>query len=282
MMVFEKVSNNIYLYKEKAYFDVVVGAIVLPSKIIMIDSGVNLPKIKEFREYVENEANKKTEILFITHSHSDHTWGNQIFSDCKIIAAPEVKKLMQKEKENLTPENLERIKNMMDETINLDGLIITPPTETHEYLEIKDDDVTVIFKQTGGHTADSAYVFCEKYSVLFAGDNLFKDFFLYGQDKSSNPEKWLTAFEEYLALNVKYYIPGHQGICTNKTIQSYIDFLNLNKATIIEMHLENKTKEEIINKCSKLKPFPTTKNYPSLSRLKDATLENWYNFWIKK
>jgi len=52
-MTFEKINENLYLYKEEDYFDVVMGAIVLPSKIVMIDSGINISKAKEFREFVE-------------------------------------------------------------------------------------------------------------------------------------------------------------------------------------------------------------------------------------
>lgn len=281
-MTFEKINETLYIYKEKAYFDVVVGAIVLPTKIVMIDSGVNLPKIKEFREYVEKETKKKTEILYITHSHSDHTWGNQIFADCRIIAATEALTMMNKEKDNLTKENLEKIKAMMDESISLDGLVVTPPTETHDYLEIVDGDVKVIFKKTGGHTADSSYVYCPNYKVLFAGDNLFENFYLYGQAETADPEKWLKAFEEYLSFDADYYIPGHQGVCNSKTIRGYIAFLRLNKTTIQEMHSEEKTKEEIIKELTPLKPFPKTKNYPALERLKETTIENWYNFWTKE
>jgi len=47
------------------------------------------------------------------------------------------------------------------------------------------------------------------------------------------------------------------------------------------MHADEKTKEEIIEELTPLKPFATTENYPKLERLKQATLENWYNFWTK-
>jgi len=267
-MTFEKINENLYLYKEEDYFDVVMGAIVLPSKIVMIDSGINISKAKEFREFVEKETKKKTEILFITHSHKDHTIGNQVFADCRIIASPGTLEVMNQEKEKTKEEDL-------------DDLVITPPTETHDYLEIIDDNVKVIFKKTGGHTADSAYVYCEEYKVLFAGDNLFENMYLYGQAETADPEKWLAALNEYQKLDAEYYIPGHQGICDSKNIRGYIAFLNLMKTTIQEMHAEEKTKEEIIEELTPLKPFTKTKNDPALQRLKDATLENWYNFWTK-
>ena len=273
-MTFEKINETLYIYKEKSYFDVVMGAIILPSKIVMIDSGVDFQKAKEFREYVEKETRKKTEILFITHSHMDHTQGNQIFADCRIISSPDVLVVMNHFIASLTAEDL---KEMLS-----DGFVVTPPTETHDYLEIIDGDVKVIFKNTGGHTADSSYVYCEKYSILFAGDNLFENMYLYGQAKTADPEKWLEALKEYQSLDAEYYIPGHQGICKTKSIRGYIAFINLMKTTIQEMHADEKTKEEIIEELTPLKPFATTENYPKLERLKQATLENWYNFWTKE
>ncbi|MHA1442788.1 MAG: MBL fold metallo-hydrolase [Candidatus Heimdallarchaeota archaeon] len=247
-MTFEKINENLYLYKEEDYFDVIMGAIVLPSKIVMIDSGINMAKAKEFREYVEKKTKKKTEILFITHSHMDHTQGNQIFADCRIISSPDVLVMMNHMIDNLTAEDLEEMSS--------DGFVVTPPTETHDYLEIIDGDVKVIFKNTGGHTADSSYVYCD-------------------------PEKWLVALKEYQSLDAEYYISGHQGICYTKNIRGYIAFINLMKTTIQEMHADEKTKEEIIEELTPLKPFATTENYPKLERLKQATLENWYNFWTK-
>ena len=61
-MTFTKVNENLYLFIDESYYDVVVGAVILPNKIIIIDSGLNKVGQKKFRDYIEKETGKKCEI----------------------------------------------------------------------------------------------------------------------------------------------------------------------------------------------------------------------------
>jgi glyoxylase-like metal-dependent hydrolase (beta-lactamase superfamily II) len=255
-MAYTKVNENLYLFIDESYYDVVVGAIILPNKIVIIDAGMNKTKLEKFRDYVEKETGKKCEILMLTHYHGDHTGGIQAFSDCRIIVSEPAFEIL-KEKKNF------------------------PVLESTNYLEIMDDDVKVIFKQTGGHSSDSAYIYCPKYKALFAGDNLFEDMLPYGQDQSSDPDIWISVFKEYLDLDAEYFIPGHQNICNKEIIQKYIEFLESIKAKMQELHSNGKSKEEIIEHCFNLNPFPHTKIYDQLKGLRQASYERWYDHWIK-
>ncbi|MHA1556989.1 MAG: MBL fold metallo-hydrolase, partial [Candidatus Heimdallarchaeota archaeon] len=277
-----KVNEFLYLYQEEGYYDVVVGAIVLPNKLIAIDSGINIPGIEKFREYVEAETNKKFEMLLITHHHLDHILGNQIFSDCKIVASKSAYKKMVKEKETWTAERIEQTKSMFENPTFIENFTYTIPTEGIDYLEIEDDGVKVIFKKIGGHTDDSAYVYCSEYKLLFTGDNLFFDLFPAGQETTSDPEVCISFLKEILDLDIDYYIPGHQSICNEEIIKQYIHFIESLKNAIIDLHNQGKTKEEIIAHCETLSLTENSPDYPSLSGLKMRTLENWYNYWIKK
>ena len=71
LLSIEKVKKNVYAITDGSTRGNVT-AYVLPTQIVFIDSGMNLPLIKKFREYVEQEANKKASVLFITHEHGDH------------------------------------------------------------------------------------------------------------------------------------------------------------------------------------------------------------------
>ena len=281
-MAFKKVNENLYLYLNASYYDVVVGALILPTQIIAIDSGMHIAKLKEFREYVENETKKKFSTLFLTHHHGDHTIGNQVFSDCRIIATEQAMKKMEKEKKKWTPERIENTGKWLKDSSSTDGLQYTLPTETYEHLEIDDQGIKVIFKQTGGHTDDSAYIHCPNYKILFAGDNLFESMFPYGQENTSNPDLWVTVLEEYLKLEAEYYIPGHQGICDKQIVKDYIQFIEKLKSTMLELHSSGKNEEEIISHCQELDPYESSKQFMNLKGLKNSTLKNWYKFWILK
>ncbi|NHJ47479.1 MAG: MBL fold metallo-hydrolase [Asgard group archaeon] len=256
-MTYEKLTENIYVYRNNGYYDVTVGAIVLPSKVVMIDTGMSKEEAKEFRDHVEKETGKKCEVLFITHFHGDHIRGIQAFSDCRIIVSEPAYKILSSE------ENM-------------------PKLEANNLLEIIDGDVKIIFKLTGGHSDDSAYVYCPNYQVLFGGDNIFENMFPYGQDKTSNPEVWISAFIEYLDLDVEYFVPGHQYLASKEIINGYIDFIKQMKKTMLEMHSIGKSKEEILEHCFSLNPFENTLIDENLDSLKTRTLENWFNLWIEK
>ena len=45
-MGFKQVNDNIFVEIDEDFYDAVVGAIVLPNKLVMIDTGTNIPKIK--------------------------------------------------------------------------------------------------------------------------------------------------------------------------------------------------------------------------------------------
>ncbi|NHJ38736.1 MAG: MBL fold metallo-hydrolase, partial [Asgard group archaeon] len=199
-MDFRKVNENLYLFIDESYYDVVVGAIILPNKIVIVDSGMSVPEQKKFRNYVEKESGKKCKILMLTHYHGDHLRGIQAYSDCKIIVSEPAFEILKEERD-------------------------LPILTAKDYFELNDDGIKVIFKKTGGHSSDSAYIFSPDYKILFAGDNLFENFFPYGQDQTSDPDIWISVLEEYLSLNVEYFIPGHQNICNKEIIQKYIDFI---------------------------------------------------------
>ena len=85
-MTYEKVTENVYAITDGSTRGN-VAAVVLPSEIIFVDSGMSLPIIKKFREELEAETGKKTSTLVITHPHGDHFLGNQVFKDCRIISS---------------------------------------------------------------------------------------------------------------------------------------------------------------------------------------------------
>ena len=255
-MPYDKITDNIYIFRNEEYFEVNIGALVLPSKIIMIDTGISKEEAQEFRDYIEKETNKKCEILYLTHAHGDHVGGLEAFSDCRIIASKLAIKKLKLKKD-------------------------IPKIEYTDFIEVVDEEIKVIFKQTGGHSEDSSYVYCPNFKVLFAGDNLFRNMYPFGQEESSNPEVWISVFHEYLKLDAEYFIPGHQNVCSKDVIGKYIEFIEHLKNTILELHSKGKSKDEITAHCFSLNPFEDTVEDEGLANLKTRTIENWYKQWTQ-
>jgi len=246
-MGFEKITDNIYLFIDEGFYEAIVGAIELPTKLVMIDSGIHVQKMKKFREWVEKETGKKFEYLILTHYHGDHLMGNQFFKDCKIIADQHIHDYMKGLKERYTPEKIKELIESQEDKTQYQGLEITPPnTVLNETMEIVDGDVKVEIKRTGGHTKDSTYVYCEQFKVLFAGDNLFEENDIYGGDVSCNPEIWLQVLKNYLALDADYIIPGHGKATDKSLIEESIVYFEKVKQTMKKLTEDGKSKEEIL------------------------------------
>ncbi|MBU2650133.1 MAG: MBL fold metallo-hydrolase, partial [Bacteroidetes bacterium] len=64
-----------------------VTAISSQQGIVVIDAGISNQLTAKFRETIEKEfSGNDFACLINTHSHHDHTGGNQVFSDMQIIA----------------------------------------------------------------------------------------------------------------------------------------------------------------------------------------------------
>ncbi|NPD87182.1 MAG: MBL fold metallo-hydrolase [Asgard group archaeon] len=274
-MSIEKVKENVYAITDGSTRGNVT-AYVLPTQIVFVDSGMNIPLIKEFRKHVEQETGKKASILFITHEHGDHVFGNQAFEDCEIITSEFTHKemLVSKEK-NWSPEAIEEWKKNADDPSTLDGLKIALATKTFadEY-ELVDGDVKVIAKRTGGHTEGSSYIYCPNYNVLFAGDNLFNRQFPWGGPPSANPIKWIEALKEYLSLDIEHYIPGHGQISDKEPIDEFLVYLENVTSLIKEQIATGKSEEEILEQAEKIEYYPPREGR---EQWKNATLKKWYD-----
>ena len=271
----EKVRENVYAITDGSTRGNVT-AYVLPTQIIFVDSGMSIPAIKEFREYIERETGKKASTLFITHAHGDHVFGNQIFEDCMIITSELTHEEMVLSKEkNWTPEALNEWKKNAEDPSSLEGLriVLANKTFTDKY-ELIDGDIQVIAKKTGGHTAGSSYVYCPNYKVLFAGDNLFNKQFPWGGPPSANPIEWLAALKDYLSLDIDYYIPGHGQISDKEPVKEFLDYLEKVVSLMKDKIAEGKTEEEILALAEEIEYYPPREGR---EQWKTATLKKWYD-----
>ncbi len=229
------------------------------TKSLMIECGRNINDASEIRRNAESLFNNKIEYVVLTHFHSDHTHSLPLFSDCQIIASDQLVKFLKAAKRK-------PIKNYP---------VVNPNVVFEEEYSIKEAEVEVIVKQTGGHTPDSSYVYSPKHKLLATGDNLRSDF-LWGGRKS-DPDKWISALKEYVDFDVEHIIIGHGEIMTKEEVNAILEYVLEVKKQIIE-HIEYRTKEEeIIQKVKEVTPRGKFGVF-----IHDDTIIKWYKFWKKK
>ncbi|MHA1187418.1 MAG: MBL fold metallo-hydrolase, partial [Candidatus Heimdallarchaeota archaeon] len=220
-MIYEKITENVYAISDGSTRGN-VAAYVLPTQIVFIDSGMNIPVVQQFRDELEKETGKKTTTLILTHTHFDHLLGIKVFADCKIIASRDTFNRVTYSMENEWPARVEEMLKNPEMADGVKGFEAVNPTDyfDKEYI-IEDQDVKLIIKQTGGHTSGSSYVYYPESKVLTAGDNLFIGMFPWGGDQDAHPEKWVNALKEYIDLNLDFYIPGHGKVIQKEGIQEF-------------------------------------------------------------
>jgi glyoxylase-like metal-dependent hydrolase (beta-lactamase superfamily II) len=256
MVNIEKISDEVYAVSDGS-INANVAALVLPTKIAVIDTAFYIKLVIEFRKKIEEITQKKVELVFLTHYHSDHCRGLPAFKDCRIYSNEILYKRILKRKPPRGYEN-------------------TLPGELFDdYLELEEDNTKIILKKTKGHTIDSTYIYCPEYKVVFAGDSLFINRYPYGGDASVDPQIWEDTILEFLDLDVNHYIPGHGPVVDKEGLREFYNFLyelNLSFKTDI---MAGKSEEEVKKNAYKIGNF-------EFMRAQDITIRKFYSYWSKK
>lgn len=209
-----------------------VGLIHTTNGMVLIDTTSSPGEIKILLETVGAQVGD-VHMVVNTHFHSDHTWGNQLFS-CRILAHRLCLERMQSSlKSEWSPEELQSF---------ITDLEKTDPIKAEEFrrmvnaLQIKLPDR--VFEDRfqgdlgglkyevihmGGHTPDTSIVWLPQKSVLFASDLIFQGRYPYIFD--ADIPGWIDALSRLLEFEANVIIPGHGVRCGDADIIGLSDYL---------------------------------------------------------
>ena len=273
-MIFEKITEHAVIDTETQSVSrsCVIGGVSLGDYSVAIDSGDSLEVGEELRKKLERHFKVPVKYLFLSHTHSDHREGRGAFQDLTLIASRKCIETMPKKISFAKWK-----KEIFDKKFIL-----------------REDDLTLEFHHTGGHSYGFSIAYFPSEKVLFAGDLFitqpmnfglpFMGFYQNKPRRTGNPEEYLAAFNMFKEMNIKVIVPGHGRAIWNpqEYLNGQIEFYTELKSYFVTAIEEGKQLEDI--NLPRLKPIEEAyKDAKSRKKRSEAIrfLENYLN-WLKK
>ena len=178
------------------------GLIPTPIGFVVVDTKSNPAHIQKCLD-AENVAPSDVCLVFITHSHTDHTGGISFF-DCPILAHKlTYQRVIKREKSKEIP-------NM--------------PTEYFDNTHNPDfGGVQFEFIHTGGHTPGSSIVWIPEASVLFVGDLLYGG--RYPILAPANIPNLVEVLRWLPTFGAESIVPGHGPLLGNDELAGQLEYI---------------------------------------------------------
>jgi cyclase len=200
---------------------------------VVIDTTSSASDMRKLLDTAQADPSE-VRLVINTHSHSDHTWGNQLF-ECPILAHQLCRDTMAANLEGpwdiqaMRQSIAERGKtepqwaNEMQEKVR--GLQITLPTETFaDRLELEQGGVQIELIHVDAHTPGSAVVWLPQSKTLFSGDLLFVGRYPFIGD--ADIPALIDVLQRLPEFGAEAIVPGHGHLCAEKEIAGLVDYLS--------------------------------------------------------
>lgn len=281
-MVFRRVSDHVYADTETIGLGN-SGVVLLDDRTIVVDAQYAAPA-RALRSKIENISAKRISHLLLTHSHSDHVFGNEIFQDCEIVAHESLKTRMQElsrtdwSDESLRQQVAELKKTDPDRAARFEKVHLVLPTKTFQEKFVLGEGASRIeMIHTGGHTADSSIVNYSHERTVFAGDLIFSGTYPYGGDPTADPDLWLQALNRIRDLNPRVVVSGHGPICGIGEVDKYVTYISQTKSVMLGLISKNMSENQVITDSS----LPAFYEEGTRGR-RAASLAHWYRVWKQR
>jgi cyclase len=210
----------------------------------------------EIKTLIEAVTARLEEVCLVinTHSHSDHTWGNQVFA-CPILAHRLCLERMQSALINeWSPGVIQSYLSDLEKTdpkkaddlrMTVKDLHITLPSRIFdERFEGELGGLNYEVIHLGGHTPDLSVVWLPEKRVLFASDLIFQGRYPYIFD--ADIPTWIARLSQLMEFNASAIIPGHGVMCGGAEIIALREYLQETWNLTIEHIRQGHSPEETV------------------------------------
>ncbi|MBS21660.1 MAG: hypothetical protein CL739_06150 [Chloroflexi bacterium] len=226
------------------------GIIVGDESVLVIDS-LRVPSFaRDLIKDVKDITNKPIKFVIDTHSHWDHSWGNEEFPDATIIGHKNCYAEMVDVEWN---EQWRKKVTSSNDPWSEEGNIvnITPPNMTFEtsmqmYFGGRELDLKYFGK---AHTSGDIYIHLPNEKIVFTGDVAQDGGVPYLGD--CYPVDWPETDNKLAALPIERFVSGHGPIGNHQALQGARDFIhnlvNSVKSAIADGQNATQASESVIN-----------------------------------
>ncbi len=226
-----------------------ITCIALEDGLVFVESGMSTEIAAEFRSAMEAKFEKKTKALLLTHGHIDHFLGMGAFSDVDVVAAAAGKELFEKQLAiEFDEEKIEAYTQIFPKFKESIGTAkpFLPTVWFDEEISFSEGSRRLVFRNSGGHSSCSSYVFFEPEGLVVAGDLVQVDQYPYFGDPTTDLEAWIGTLKLWAGMEVRKIAPGHGRVVDRAYLPQVWGFFESLIATLKELKAEGVAVEEAV------------------------------------
>ena len=231
-----ELGNGIYarIHKDLTNSGIIIG----DDGVLVIDS-LRVPSFaKDLKSDIKKITDKPIKYVIDTHSHWDHSWGNQEFPESTIIGHDNCYtemtdiNLLEYWKKNLATSPMWKDAAWAAET---QIVTVTPPNLTFSNeMTLHVGDHEVILRYLGkAHTSSDIYIHLPKEDLVFTGDVIQNQRIPYLGD--GYPKDWPDTDSKIIDLGINNFVAGHGDLGKHSDM---VDAKNLIHELINETNIE--------------------------------------------
>lgn len=228
------------------------GLIDLGGQILVFDTFMTPPAAADLKKFSLEHLGAPPEMVFNSHYHNDHIWGNQVFAgEAQIISSTQTRELiktagaeeytwysansaqrlapLQEEFKSAAPE---KQKDLLMWIGYYQGLVESLPELTIHLPDLTFERQLEIFGNRysaaltsfeAAHTGSDSILYIPEADILFMSDLLFVQAHPYLPD--GNPQKLLEVVKQISQLEAEILVPGHGPVGTREDLLQMIEYI---------------------------------------------------------
>ncbi|MCF2137867.1 MAG: MBL fold metallo-hydrolase [Candidatus Thorarchaeota archaeon] len=199
--------------------------IIGSDQIVICDTSCGPEPMEHVKRFVEAHRNNDQQIIvFNSHHHYDHVWGNSVFSTDSIYAHKSCYEALEKNGE----------RDLVQFSSHKCGDIeLVLPNQIFTDVVFLDNGAIELF-HSPGHTYDSSSCFDHVDKVLFVGDNVESPI-PYISD--GDLDQYIATLVEYRSMDWDYLVTGHDPVQSDRALlEANIEYLERLRKWVLRLN----------------------------------------------